>query len=172
MAELKNLFIPSKKFGDMYKPDYANFDFDIDENLKFCWSECYSDCNDDNFYAEALMMQFGNKTYCFTEETTWIKNSDNQVEGWEEIQCNKLAYDGLIMDYFFVLHEESQFEAIEGHTYLKKIEDPIEKIKFQEFAIMLIGCTNTDIIDSSVNLKELQEFITSKTGFEFNYFQV
>lgn len=170
MVELEKLFIPSKKFGDLYKPDYTNFNFEIDDNLKFCWSECYSDYNDDHFYAEVLMMQFNNKIYCFNDEATWIKTSNNHVEGWEEIQCNKLAYETLIMDNFFILHEESQFEAIEGRTNLKKIEDPIEKIKFQEFVLLLIGCTNIEIANMVLSFEELKQMVSEKIGYEFKYF--
>lgn len=169
-----DLFIPSAALGDMYKPDYLNFNLlvedDGDSYLHFCWAECYASSENDNFYSEALMLGFGKRIYCFTEEATWIKNKE--VDGWESIPCNSLAFNTLILENFFVIHEESELEAIDKAGKLYRLHDPMEIGKFREFAILLIGCTNTEIANMVIGVKDLKEMLEDKIGFDFEYLDV
>ena len=81
----KDLFrfhIPSKKYGDMFKPDTI-FDRDEvrfnDKIIKF-WR---ADVIYDKFSAEVLFMNDGKFTCCFDENTFWLNRGE--VEGYEEI---------------------------------------------------------------------------------------
>lgn len=169
-----SLWIPVKKFNDMYKPDYINFNLVIDSNnedeyLHYCWVECYMESSSTNFSLETLILGLGNTIYAFNDETTWVK-FDPTFAGWEEIPCNSLAYELLIMERFFIIHEESQIEAIKNTSEATLITDEIEKEKFKELAMLLVGCTNLEISNKVLTLNGLKQFVSNKIGYTFLHF--
>lgn len=169
-----SLLIPVKKFNDLFTPDYINFNLVIDNNddayLHYCWvEECYSEVPDASFSLETLILGLGNTIYAFNDETTWVK-FDSTLAGWEEIPCNSLAYELLIMERFFIIHEESQIEAIKNTGAATLITDEIEKEKFKELAMLLVGCTNLEITNKVLTLDELKQFVSNKIGYTFLHF--
>ncbi len=81
----KDLFrfhIPSKKYGDMFKPDTI-WDRDevwLNDKAIMFWR---ADVMYNDFSAEVLFMHDRKFTYCFDEKTFWINRGE--VEGYEEI---------------------------------------------------------------------------------------
>ena len=80
--DLYKFYIPSKKYGNMFRPDII-FDRDEvrfnDKIIKF-WR---ADVIYDKFSAEVLFMNDGKFTCCFDEKTFWLNRGE--VEGYEEI---------------------------------------------------------------------------------------
>ena len=174
-----DLWIPSKKHSDMFKPDYLNFNLVVndgsenkDDYLHFCWAECYPTENDYNFYAESLFIGLGNIIYCFNieEESCWIRRIDSDVEGWEIIQCNEIGFETLILENFFVLHEETPKESLSSGNEII-IDDPIEIEKFKELALLLVSCTNLEFANIKFSfVSELTDMVSDKIGYQFKYF--
>jgi hypothetical protein len=172
-----DLWIPSKKNRDMFKPDYLNFNLVVNDGseikedyLHFCWAECYPEQNDVNFYSESLFVGVGNIIYCFNEESCWIRRIDSEIEGWTEINYNPIVFEDIIMDNFFVLHEETPKESISSGNEIT-IDDEVEIEKFKELTLLLIACTNLEIANTRITCEEeLVEFVSDKIGHTFKHF--
>ena len=81
----KDLFrfhIPSKKYGNMFRPDVIYVKDEVQLNAKIIkfWR---ADVIYNKFSAEVLFMNDGKFTCCFDVETFWLNRGD--VEGYEEI---------------------------------------------------------------------------------------
>ena len=80
--DLYKFYIPSKKYGNMFRPDII-WDRDEvrfnDKIIKF-WR---ADVIYNKFSAEVLFMNDGKFTCCFDVETFWLNRGE--VEGYEEI---------------------------------------------------------------------------------------
>ena len=80
--DLFKFYIPSKKYGDMFRPDviYDKDEVQLNDKIIKFWRADVI-CND--FSAEVLFMNDGKFTCCFDVETFWLNRGE--VEGYEEI---------------------------------------------------------------------------------------
>ena len=74
----KDLFrfhIPSKKYGDMFKPDviYDRDEVLLNDKVIIFWR---ADVMYDDFSAEVLFMNDGKFTYCFDKKTFWVNRGE------------------------------------------------------------------------------------------------
>ena len=80
--DLFKFHIPSKKYGNMFRPDviYVKDEVQLNDKVITFWR---ADVIYDKFSAEVLFMNDGKFTCCFDVETFWLNRGE--VEGYEEI---------------------------------------------------------------------------------------
>ena len=80
--DLFKFYIPSKKYGNMFRPDviYVKDEVQLNDKIIKFWR---ADVIYDKFSAEVLFMNDGKFTCCFDVETFWLNRGE--VEGYEEI---------------------------------------------------------------------------------------
>ena len=146
----KDLFrfhIPSKKYGDMFRPDviYDRDEVLLNDKAIIFWR---ADVMYDDFSAEVLFMNDGKFTCCFDEKTFWLNRGE--VEGYEEIPFHP-QIASLIEKYCLDDLE------IQSNDILK------------EFASVLLCYIRDDKIDSYSNssdiLKDISEDCKLKIEF-------
>ena len=80
--DLFKFHIPSKKYGNMFRPDviYVKDEVQLNDKVITFWR---ADVIYNKFSAEVLFMNDGKFTCCFDVETFWLNRGE--VEGYEEI---------------------------------------------------------------------------------------
>ena len=80
--DLFKFHIPSKKYGNMFRPDviYVKDEVQLNDKVITFWR---ADVIYDKFSAEVLFMNDGKFTCCFDEKTFWLNRGE--LEGHEEI---------------------------------------------------------------------------------------
>lgn len=146
----KDLFrfhIPSKKYGDMFRPDvvYDRDEVWLKDKAIMFWR---ADVMNNDFSAEVLFMNDRKFTYCFDEKTFWVNRGE--VEGYEEIPFHP-QIAGLIEKYC-----------------LDDLESQSDDI-MKELASVLLCYVRDDKIDSYSNssdiLKDILEDCKLKIEF-------
>jgi hypothetical protein len=108
----KDLFrfhIPSKKYGDMFRPDviYDRDEVLLNDKVIIFWR---ADVIYDDFSAEVLFMNDGKFTYCFDEKTFWVNRGE--VEGYEEIPFHPQIELYQNNDLFYQIYLHIQYNNI------------------------------------------------------------
>lgn len=154
----ENIFVPSKECCDMFKPTYTNFDmgsynFMNGSKYRIWFAESRSDISDE----ETIFVAIGNILYAFCtyEKLAWFNKLDQEVEGYETLQCNNLAFTDL-KELFFNCHEDIKTEKV-----------PYESM--EEVALLLVACTNSELANKQLNFAELIFEVEDIVGVKFEY---
>ena len=145
--DLFKFHIPSKKYGNMFRPDviYVKDEVQLNDKVITFWR---ADVIYDKFSAEVLFMNDGKFTCCFDVETFWLNRGD--VEGYEEIPFHPQIAE--LIEKYCLDDLESQSDDI-----------------LQELASVLLCYIRDDKIDSYSNssdiLKDISEDCKLKIEF-------
>ena len=137
--DLFKFYIPSKKYGNMFRPDviYVKDEVQLNDKVITFWR---ADVIYDKFSAEVLFMNDGKFTCCFDVETFWLNRGE--VEGYEEIPFHPQIAE--LIEKYCLDDLESQSDAI-----------------LKELALVLLCYIRDDKIDgysdSSNILKDISE---------------
>ena len=145
--DLFKFHIPSKKYGNMFRPDviYVKDEVQLNDKVITFWR---ADVIYNKFSAEVLFMNDGKFTCCFDVETFWLNRGE--VEGYEEIPFHPQI-----------------IELIEKYC-LDDLEIQSDDI-LKELALVLLCYIRDDKIDSYSNssdiLKDISEDCKLKIKF-------
>ena len=105
--DLFKFHIPSKKYGNMFRPDviYVKDEVQLNDKVITFWR---ADVIYNKFSAEVLFMNDGKFTCCFDVETFWLNRGD--VEGYEEIPFHPQIIE--LIEKYCLDDLESQSDAI------------------------------------------------------------
>ena len=145
--DLFKFHIPSKKYGNMFRPDviYVKDEVQLNDKVITFWR---ADVIYDDFSAEVLFMNDGKFTYCFDEKTFWVNRGE--VEGYEEIPFHPQIVS--LIEKYCLDDLESQSDDI-----------------LKELALVLLCYIRDDKIDGYSNssniLKDISEECKLKIEF-------
>lgn len=153
--------IPNKKYGDMFLSDSISMEVNYKhdgEQIKFWRAEIIDEAL--GFDEEAIFLAVGNILYVFSqiEQVAWIQRLDQEIEGYEMIQCNSLVFS-MLPSYFDRLHNETSF----GGTNLNETDS----LAFKELALLFIGCTNIEIANENMLMGDLMNAVGQILGIRF-----
>ncbi len=149
----KDLFrfhIPSKKYGDMFRPDTI-WDRDevwLNDKAIMFWR---ADVMYNDFSVEVLFMHDRKFTYCFDEKTFWINRGE--VEGYEEI----------------LFHP--QIASLIEKYCLDDLESQSDDI-LQELASVLLCYVRDDKIDSYSNSSDILKDISEECKLKIEFLKL
>lgn len=153
--------IPNKRYGDMFLADSisAEVNYKKDgEQIKFWRADLIDEAL--GFDEEAIFLAVGNILYVFNqiEKIAWIQRLDQEIEGYEMVQCNNLAFSTL-SSYYGRIFEETSF----GGANLNETDS----LAFKELALLFIGCTNIEIANENMLMGDLMNAIGQILGIRF-----
>lgn len=172
---VENIFIPSKKFEDMFKPDSVEADlFIVDEyqgSTKNTQARMwFSNVYDESIGAEldALFLTIGKKLYVFEdiEGLCWVRDLESEVEGYTQISSNKLGCSNFI-NYFLNIYNEVAEESVKSGRIKKEDKWLIsDDLNLQILPLLFIACTNTEIANENLTVSEFVGVFKELTGID------
>ena len=166
--DLKTFHVPSKKFADMFQPNFFEIDlkFEKDNDIFRMWTTSIMD-EALGYDEESLFLAMGNILYVFNqiEQLVWVQHLDQEVEGYETIPANSLVTK--IFELFLKCVSTFHQPNIEKDGLVSYIvtKDTI----YKEIALLLIACTNTEIANENLSMPELIAATSELIGYDFTY---
>lgn len=154
----KDFWIPLKSKNDIYAPQnteimYANVYIKDHDIVKFWYHDLLIE--DEKVDETSVFLACGNILYVFNvnEKVAWYRQLDQEVEGYEEIPCNDILFKKLLDIYFNSL----EFTILLDYPFYK------------ELALLMIGCTNTEISNTYIEeIDDLTVIISELIGYQFS----
>lgn len=166
--DLKTFHVPSKKFADMFQPNFFEIDlkFEKDNDIFRMWTTSIMD-EALGYDEESLFLAMGNILYVFNqiEQLVWVQHLDQEVEGYETIPANSLVTK--IFELFLKCVSTFHQPNVEKDDLVSYIvtKDTI----YKEIALLLIACTNTEIANENLSMPELIAATSELIGYDFTY---
>lgn len=158
-------FVPNKVTSDMYRPGYLAMDITLVNSdkkpiVRFWYAEIIK------LKEESIFVTVGNMLYVFNrnEQIAWFNKISEEVEGYETIDCNSLAFSNLHEVFISILED---LDIRYGSEETTEVTDMV----FEELALLFVGCTNTEFANSVLNVTDLILNVGEITGYNFEHIQ-